>query len=216
MKNLFLKEIKLSCPIVFIFILFSLLIMAPGYPILVAPFFVCLGIFQNFQIAFSNNDILYSVLLPVKKTDVVKAKYIFTIFIEGLAFLLMFLLCILRMTLFSKANIYTQNVMMNANQTFLGFTLILFAIFNHFFYTGFFKTARYYGKPFIFSALLIFLLILFSEILHHLPDLEFLNQTDSIKDLRLWIFLGCCVLIFIFSSIFSCKKAMENFNKVDM
>lgn len=41
--------------------------MVPGYPILVGAFFVCFGVFQSFQNACVNNDILYTVLLPVKR-----------------------------------------------------------------------------------------------------------------------------------------------------
>jgi hypothetical protein len=70
MKSLMRKELMLSAaPITFVFILFSTMAMIPGYPILVGAFFICFGIFQSFQSACANNDILYTVLLPVKKTD---------------------------------------------------------------------------------------------------------------------------------------------------
>lgn len=68
MKNLMRKEIKLSASLIsFLFILFSMMTMVPGYPILVGAFFVCFGVFQSFQNACANNDILYTVLLPVKR-----------------------------------------------------------------------------------------------------------------------------------------------------
>ena len=68
MKNLLVKELKLSAlPLSYFFILFGAMAMIPGYPILVGAFFVCLGIYQSFQNGRENNDILYTVLLPVKK-----------------------------------------------------------------------------------------------------------------------------------------------------
>lgn len=46
MKNLMRKEIKLSASLIsFLFILFSMMTMVPGYPILVGAFFVCFGVF---------------------------------------------------------------------------------------------------------------------------------------------------------------------------
>ena len=75
-RNLLSKEIKLAAsPLAWLFISFSLMAFIPGYPILVGAFFICFGIFQCFQSGRENNDILYTVLLPVSKTDAVKAKY---------------------------------------------------------------------------------------------------------------------------------------------
>ena len=130
MKNLMRKEIKLSAsPISFLFILFSVMTMVPGYPILVGAFFVCFGVFQSFQSACANNDILYTVLLPVKKTDAVKAKYEFTVLIQMISLAIMALLTILRMMIMPDAVPYTNNAMMNANQFFLGGNLLVFALF---------------------------------------------------------------------------------------
>ena len=78
MIKLLRKEIKLAAsPLSYLFIGFGLMAFIPGYPILVGSFFVCLGLFQSFQAAREANDILYTVLLPVAKGDVVRAKYAF-------------------------------------------------------------------------------------------------------------------------------------------
>lgn len=140
MKNLMRKEIKLAAsPISFIFILFSAMTMIPGYPILVGAFFICFGVFQSFQNACANNDILYTVLLPIKKTDVVRAKYGFTMLIQMVSFVIMALLTILRMTVMFDAAPYTANAMMNANQIFLAGNLCVFALFNWLFVGGIFQ-----------------------------------------------------------------------------
>ena len=82
MRNIMLKEIKLSAsPLAFIFISFGLMFFIPGYPILCGAFFVTLGLFQSFQTAREANDIVFSVLLPIAKKDVVKGKYLFVSFI---------------------------------------------------------------------------------------------------------------------------------------
>ena len=76
MKNLLYKEFFLATPpLTFLFLGFTAMTFLPGYPILCGAFFVCFGIFQSYQIGREDHDILYTVLLPVKKTDAVRAKY---------------------------------------------------------------------------------------------------------------------------------------------
>lgn len=217
MKNLMIKEIRLAAsPLSFIFILFSVMALIPGYPILVSAFFICFGIFQSFQSACENNDILYTVLLPIKKTDTVKIKYRFTVLIQMISFIIMVILSLLRMTVMAEVIPYTQNVMMNANQFFLGCTLLVFASFNLFFLGGFFRTGYKYGKPFLYFGIVSFLLMVIAESLHHIPGLEFLNRTDSMKETGMWLFLVITVILYILVTELSCKSAMKNFEAVDM
>ena len=217
MKNLMRKEIKLSASsISFIFILFSAMAMVPGYPILVGAFFVCFGVFQSVQNACMNNDILYTVLLPVKKTDAVKAKYGFTILIQMISFLLTVILTILRMTVLADAAPYTHNAMMNANQFFLAGNLLVFALFNWLFLGGFFRTADKCGKPFLLFAIASFVLIALAETLHHIPGLEFLNNTDTMSDGRHWLILAAALVVYILVSALSCKASIKRFAAVDL
>ena len=128
----------------------ALLTMVPGYPILVGTFLICLGIFHSFQYANESNDILYSVLLPVRKSDIVKAKYVKVLLFEGIGFAIMAILTVLRMTLFGAAAPYTANAMMNATPFFLACALVIFAAFNVIFVGGYFKTAWRIGMPFLY------------------------------------------------------------------
>ncbi len=217
MKNLMRKEIKLAAsPISFIFILFSAMTMIPGYPILVGAFFICFGVFQSFQNACANNDILYTVLLPIKKTDVVRAKYGFTMLIQMVSFVIMALLTILRMTVMFDAAPYTANAMMNANQIFLAGNLCVFALFNWLFVGGFFKTAYKVGKPFLIFSVVAFFLIMIAETLHHIPGLEFLNATDTLSDTRMWLILLAALIVYILVSVMSLKASVRRFEAVDM
>ena len=83
MKSLLNKDIRLwASPLAWIFLIAAGMTMLPGYPILVGSFFVCFGIFQSFQSGRENNDTLYSALLPIRKVDVVRSKYFFTIIVK--------------------------------------------------------------------------------------------------------------------------------------
>ena len=217
MKNLMRKEIKLSAsPLSFLFLLFSLMTMIPGYPILVGAFFVCFGVFQSFQNGCLNNDIMYTVLLPIKKTDAVKAKYGFTMMIQMISFVMMAVFTIFRMTVLADAAPYTHNAMMNANPFFLAGNLLVFTLFNWFFVGGFFKTAYKYGKPFLLFSIASFLFIMLAETLHHIPGLESLNNTHAMGDAGQWLIFVTAILVYFSVSILSCKISIKRFEAVDM
>lgn len=131
MNKLLKKELRLTAaPITYFFLAFALMTLIPGYPILVGGFFITLGIFYTFQMARESNDILYTALLPCKKQDVVRAKYAFCVLIELLGWLLCAVFTAVRLTALREAAVYTKNAMMNANFAYLGWLLILFALFN--------------------------------------------------------------------------------------
>lgn len=88
MKTLLYKEYKMEVPVVYLFLSFILLLMVPGYPYTVSFFYTCLGIFFCFQTARENKDILYMITLPVAKKDIVKARYLTVLIIEGIQILL--------------------------------------------------------------------------------------------------------------------------------
>ena len=127
MRDILHKEMKLSASVLsYLFILFGLMFLLPGYPVLCGAFFVALGMFQSFQSAREANDIVFSVLLPIAKKDVVKGKYLFVCLIEGCALLLMAAAVILRMTVFSQSAVYRSNALMNANFFALGMACVIF------------------------------------------------------------------------------------------
>ena len=216
-RKLIGKEMKLAASLLsWLFISFALMALIPGYPILVGAFFVCFGIFQSVQSGRENNDLLYTVLLPVSKTDAVKAKYRFAVLIEMISFIISFVITMIRMTVMAKAAPYVTNPMMNANQAYLAYILLIFALFNWIFLCGFFKTAYKFGLPFILFIVLSFLLIIVVEVLHHIPGLEFLNDTDTLCSTTMWIILAAGFVIYAVVTAVSCKVAMKRFERVDM
>ena len=134
MRFLLNKELKLAVsPLTWLFLIGAFMTLIPGYPILLGAFFVCLGIFYSFQGYRESNDILYTALLPIRKADAVKAKYLIVLFFQGLAFLAICALTVLRMTLLSNADVYLSNYLNNPNPVYLAFVLMVFLSFNTFF-----------------------------------------------------------------------------------
>ena len=216
MKNLLYKEMKLSAnPLSYWFIAFSAMTMIPKYPILIGSFFICLGIFHTYQQIREYDDITYTVMLPVKKQDVVTAKYLFVLFIECMAFVLCALLTYIRMKFLGNAAPYIANPLMNANAAYLGYEMIVFAAFNGTFLAGFFKTTYKLGKPFIAFCITDFIIIILGETLHHIPDLESLNDTSNLSIPQIIVF-ATGFAVFIICTLLSYQKSVKNFNRIDL
>lgn len=217
MNALLKKELRLSALLLtYLFILFGVMALIPGYPILCSVFFITLGIFQSFQSAREANDTVYSALLPVAKSDVVKGKYLFTAFIELCGFAIMAVLTVLRMTVLADAPAYRSNALMNANPFFLGTALVIFGLFNAIFVGGFFKTGYKLGKPFVIYIIVTFVTIGIAEALHHFPGLEALNAFgfDHIV-LQISLLIGGALLYAALTFI-SYRKACADFEKIDL
>lgn len=217
MKNLLKKELKLAAsPLTWLFLVAAFMTMIPGYPILVGAFFVCFGIFQSFQNGRESNDTLYTVLLPVKKSDVVSAKYVFACFFQMIAFVVMAALTAVRMTVLSDSVVYKNNVLMSATPVFLAFVLLVFATFNLLFIGGFFKTAYAIGKPFVFFIIAAFLIVGVSETLHHIPGLEFLHTPCGERMKIQWFLFGAALVIYVTVTLVSCHHSKQKFERIDL
>lgn len=217
MKKLIYKEIKLAAsPLSFIFTAGALLTFVPGYPILLGAFFTTLGIFYSFQTTRENNDISYSLLLPVSKSDVVKGKFAFSVMIELFSFLIMTLITAVRMTLLKEAGAYVSNALMCANLVFLGIALLIFGLFNFFFVRGFFRTAYYFGKPFVVYLVISMLVIIAAETLHHIPGLEALNSFGfENAGLQLAVLLSGAAAYAALTAL-AFAKSVKSFEKTDL
>ena len=216
MNNILRKEMRLSASILsYLFIAFGLMFLLPGYPILIGPFFVGLGLFQSFQWAREANDITFSTLLPISKKDIVKGKYLFVCMIEGCALLLMTICVVLRMTVFDSA-VYRSNAMMNANFFALSMAFLIFALFNIIFVGGFFKTAYKIGRPFVTFIIVCLLVTFVAEAPHHIPGLNRVNAFGADDILLQLLFLLAGIIIFLLITVLSYKASCRHFEKIDI
>lgn len=217
MGKILLKEMKLSASILsYVFIVFGLMFLLPGYPVLCGAFFTTLGIYQSFQNTRETNDILFSALLPISKEDVVRGKYLFVCLIELCSALLMTLIAVLRMTVFADSPVYRENPLMNANGFALGTAFVLFGLFNAIFVGGFFRTVYRIGKPFIIYIVVNFVVIAVAEALHHFPGLSALNAfgTDAFGLQMGLLILG--MSIYVVLTYISFRKSCSRLERIDL
>ena len=211
------KELRLSTsPLTVIFLSFTLMVFIPGYPLLVMAFFICLGIFQSFQSARESGDILFTALLPIRKSDVPRAKFISAVMFELISVLLASAFTAVRLCFLANMQPYVTNPLMPACPTLIAFMLIVFSEFNCIFIRGFFKTAYRLGMPFVCFIIAAFLTVGVYEALPHLPGLGFLAaQSGAGLGYQLLLLLAVAVLYLTLTAL-SCRSAQRRFESVDL
>lgn len=156
MGNLLNKELRLALhPTNVIFLFLAGMVFIPGYPYQVAAFFCCLGVNFLCVTGRENSDIFYTALLPVRKRDIVRAR-----------FTLVALLQLGQMALLAVCTVVKDAVMpldnpagLEANAALIGLCLITFGIFNIIFFTQYYKNPQKIGVPFVEGTVAVFLLI---------------------------------------------------------
>ena len=89
MKTLLYKEFRLaSHPTTFLFPLLSAMLLIPNYPYYVVFFYTTLGIFFVCLSGRENHDIFYTMLLPVEKRSLVRARMLFAVCMEAVQLVL--------------------------------------------------------------------------------------------------------------------------------
>lgn len=160
------------------------------------------------------NDIYFSVLLPVKKRDVVKSRYITVIIIEIVQILIAIPVGILRYAIIPENN----QAGIEANVAFYGLVLIMYALFNIIFLNRFYKAPDKIGGPFLLASVVQFLYIGVAEalVLALTPLKEYLDTIDSnmmIKQLP--ILLGG-IAIYVLITFISYRSSKKSFEKIDL
>lgn len=204
----------------------------PSYPMYVGPFYITLGIMMTFALNQSSHDILYTVLLPVRKIDVVKARFLYCGLLECFAFLSALLALLIR-TLVK----FPQNEAgINLTFAYFGLQLLIFAIFNLIFLGNVYKDPLKPGLKYLLAAFIYFLIYALCEFpvwtyysmrtrlaegeITQLPSfaefgrtLTSNNPSDFPKQL---IVLLAGILIYIVTWFVTFRRAARQFEKYDL
>ena len=215
MGNLIKKELKLVLhPTNFIFLALSALVLIPNYPYYLTFFYTALGIFWMFQSARENRDIFYMMLLPITKRDMVKARFLTVMMIE----IVQVICCIPIMWLRSRYAHISNNVGIEANIAFLGISFMMLGVFHLIFLAGFYKTAVNVGKPFLWTSVAFFVMIVLAEVL--LRVIPYLRDTcDSmaaamqVKQIPLLI---AGILVWLLLTYLAYRLSVKRFEALDL
>ena len=215
MKNLLKKELKLALhPTALLFLALSSMLMIPNYPYLVAFFYTGLGVFFTCLLGRENDDIGYTLLLPVSKRDVVRARFTVVIALQLLQMLLAVPFAVLRQALIPEGNLAG----LDANTALFGFAFVLYGGFNLIFFSTYYKDVRRVGTSFILSSVWVFLWIGVVEACTHiLPFMRACIDTPDPMHLpeKLIILVAGAVLYALLVTV-AYRRAATYFEKQDL
>ena len=215
MKNLLYKEFRLVIsPLYFLTVLFSALLLIPQWPYFIAMlylfFFIVPNVFTN---AKAINDTGFTMMLPIRKRDVVKARVISVVTLELAQVLSAVPVAFLNMSFYPHGN-----MLIDANLAYLGCVFMMYGIFNAIFLPMYYKTAYKMGWP---LTLAITAAVLFASSVEVLvaavPAVNHtLDGTSADALIRQLPVLGTGILLFALMTVLAYRKSVTNFEKVDL
>lgn len=215
MKNLLYKEFKLALhPTTIIFWALSLMLLIPNYPYYVVFFYTGLGLFFVCLTGRENNDIDYTLSLPVRKRDAVRARVVFAVIVQ----LIQFALAALIATLRPKLGLGANSAGMDANLSLFGIGLMLMGVFNRLFFTRYYAAPDKVGKAFLVSSIWMFLLMGVAEASVFI--FPFFKDRLDTPDPLFWqeklATLALGLIVYAALTFSGCRKAEASFEGLDL
>lgn len=144
MYNLLLKELKLGVnPFFFVLPLITgALMLIPGWLYFVVSLYFCMITVPNlFGVYKSQNDLMFTSMLPVDKKNIVRAKVMLIVLLEALHVIAAMIYGQISLSLYPNLHY----IFFKPTPGFWGLTLVMLALFNLFFISMYYKTAYKYG-----------------------------------------------------------------------
>jgi len=215
MSNLIYKEFRLVIhPFFFLTALFGALILIPNWVYLVAlMYFLFIAVPNIFMSVKAQNDTGFSVLLPVRKSDVIKARVVSMSILEIVQVLVAAIFVAISVKVNPKGNF-----LIDANLAYLGCALVMYGLFNLIFFPMFYKTAYKIGTPLIVAFTAVFLYAGIIEVMVvAVPGVaRVLDGVNSAALLRQIPVLAIAIVLFTGLSWLAYRLAAKNFEKVDL
>ena len=232
--NLLKKELTLGNTVQSIcwFICCAGMYFIPSYPSYIGPFYITLAIMMTFALNQSSHDILYTALLPVRKIDTVKARFLYCGLLEICAIAFGVIAAIIKHFVHFPEN----QAGINLTFAYFGLQLIVFAVYNFLFLGNVYKDPLKPGLRYLAGAIGYFIIYAICElpvwayysmnsklkegIITQLPKLAkvglMFTTFDSAYYLSQLLVLFGGILIFAGSWILTFARAAKQFEKYDL
>lgn len=215
MRELLYKEYKLALhPTAVLFLGLSALLFIPNYPYYVTFFYTSLGLFFICLTGRENQDIFYMMLLPVRKRDIVRARFATAVTLELLQMLTAIPFAILRNNLISTGNLTG----MDANIALFGLSFFMLGLFNWSFFTQYYRDPSKVGKAFMLGCTVEFVYMMVMETLTHIVPF-FRDQLDT-KDPHFLpqklIVLAIGAALYLLLTLSACSRSEKIFETLDL
>ncbi len=215
MFKLLKKEVSLSMhPTVPIMMCLVFMVLIPNYPYLLICFYTILATFFTCLVGRENNDIIYTMMLPIAKADVVKGRIIFTVCQQVLQMILLVPFIFLSAYL----NPIGNQVGTDANIALIGIAFLTYGISNLVFYTVYYKNVSKVGFAFLCTSIVVTIIIIVDIIMSHAwplyRDVIDCPGTQNITYQLIVLVIG--VIGYITLTVMTYKRSVRLFIKQDL
>jgi hypothetical protein len=216
MKNLLYKELRL-CMNVQICIFLGLgpfMMLIPNYPHYVGFYYSCLSIFLLFTWGMANNDIVYTACLPVRRSDIVKARFLSVVFLELTEIIVSIPFGIAGNILMPQGN----KAGINTTTAFYGIQFVLYSLFNVFFLIPCYRKIEKPALPFLGGSIAFWAGYAAAE----LPVWSgsaagrMITATDAVSQLKQLPVLAAGILVWCAALLVSFRICVKEFDKVNL
>lgn len=215
MLKLLKKELVLSAhPTTVIMLLLSAMVLIPNYPYSVVFFYITLSLFFTCLQGRENNDIIYSLNLPVAKKDIVKARMTFAVLLE----LMQILITVPFAILSQKINVLGNAAGMEPNIVYFGIGLILYGLFNRIFFCRYYSDVNKIGGTFVITSIVIFVLIAVEVALTQVVPFvkDCLDTKDPAYLSYKMIVLAVAVVFYCLITYDAYRRSVKSFENLDL
>jgi len=195
-------------------VLFGALFLIPHWPFFIAlMYFFFISVPNIYGTYNSQNDNGFSLMMPVKKSEIVKAKMLSFITLEMIHMAAGAVFAVISVSLYE-----TPNFLLDPNLAFFGVAFIMFALFNSIFFPLYFRTAYNYGIPTIAATVVsmlfaagIELLVVFNTTFDYYLE----GKNSETRILQLVILLAG-ILLFTAINFITYRRSALLIEKIDL
>ena len=190
------------------------MMLIPNYPMYVLFFYNTLGIFFICLSGRENHDLAYSLSLPIRKRDAVRARIVFAVILQLAQCVLAVGFMFARRALGLDAN----EAGMDPNVAFFGLSFIMLAVFNYVFFTGYFSQPDKVGRVFARASIVTFVYIGIAEACAFAVPFfrDVLDTPDPENMGTKCIILAIGAVIYGFTSYMAYRISAKKFEVLDM
>lgn len=217
MKKLLQKELTLSVhPTMYLFLALSAMLLIPQYPYYVVFLYTCLAVFFTFLTGRETHDIYYTALLPIRKSDVVRARVLTVVLLQMAQVLISVPFAILSVAINPIGN---NAAGIEANVAFFGLVFLMLGGFNLLFLPTFYKTAHNLSGALIKSGIYIFVYIIVAEsIAQYIPSpvSAYLDTAEPAAQLAQLPVLFGGIALYVLFTLLASRISKRRFESVDL
>lgn len=217
MYNLLMKELKLGVsPFFYILpLLTGALMLIPSWLYFMVPIYFCFLTIPNMFAGYkTQNDLIFSIMMPVTRKEIVKARVAIIVILELLHIVTAVIYGMISTHLYPNLTYFFFGPTIG----FWGLCFVMLAIFNIIFISMFYKTAYKYGAPMIASITGAVLFAVGAEWLGIKNSLVFDlfkgTGADNMATQITILIVG--IAIFAIFSVVAYSIAIKRFEKVDI